>query len=122
MKILVIDDDAGNRRLIDRMLGRLPDIEVFLADSGADGLKASEAHPIEFVLLDISMPGMDGIEVCARLRAMPAYAQVPIFACTAHAATRDHEQFLKQGFSGVLTKPFLIEELYRAIGRDPATR
>lgn len=122
MKVLIIDDDAGNRRLAARMLARQPQVEVFEADCGLAGLAMGEAHNVDVVLLDISMPNMDGVEVCARLRTMRAYAATPIIACTAHAGTRDHEKFLQQGFTSVLTKPFLIDELYRAIGVEAATR
>lgn len=118
MKVLIIDDDAGNRRLAVRMLARRPQVEVLEADGGLAGLAIGEAHNVDIVLLDISMLDMDGVEVCARLRAMPAYAATPIIACTAHAGTRDHEKFLRQGFTSVLTKPFLLDELYRVIGID----
>lgn len=121
MKVLIIDDDPGNRRLATRMLARLPKVTILEADGGKAGLAVSEAHPVDVFLLDISMPDMDGIEVCSRLRATPIYATATIIACTAHAGTRDHEDFIIRGFTSVLTKPFLLDELYSALNFNAPT-
>ena len=83
--------------------------------SSAFSLPSTPACRFDAILLDISMPDMDGIEVCRRLRKMPDYATTCIIACTAHAGTRDRDDFLQQGFSSVLTKPFLLEELFAVL-------
>jgi CheY-like chemotaxis protein len=115
MKVLIVDDDAGNRRLATRMLQRTPSMIVEQAEDGRSCLALAAADRFDVVLLDISMPEMDGMEVCRRLRLMPHYAGVPIVACTAHAGSRDRDEFLRQGFTRVLTKPFLLDELLGAI-------
>lgn len=111
MKILIVDDDDGNRRLASRMLKRDSRYEVHEADGAIACLEKARDEQFDTVLLDISMPVMDGIEVCRRLRKMPGYANACIIACTAHAGSRDRDNFLRQGFTSVLTKPFLLEEL-----------
>ena len=115
MKILVVDDDDGNRRLASRMLKRNPGYAVQEADGALTCLAMAQREHFDAVLLDIGMPDMDGTEVCRRLRKMPGYATTCIIACTAHAGTRDRDDFLQQGFSSVLTKPFLLAELFAVL-------
>lgn len=114
-RILVVDDDAANRRLALRMLARRADYHFWEAGSGEECLGLVEHQRFDCILLDISMPGMDGMMTCRELRARPCGASVRVIACTAHAGSRDRDQFLGNGFDGVLTKPFLIEELYASI-------
>ena len=118
MKILIVDDDAGNRHLATRMLSRDPQMAVSEVDSGSACLALAATKKFDVILMDISMPDMDGIETCARLRALETHAASCIIACTAHAGTRDGQSFLDQGFTRVLTKPFLMDELYSAMGSD----
>jgi CheY-like chemotaxis protein len=118
MRILVVDDDAGNRRLASRMLGRSPAYTVEEADSGEACLRSVEQNHYDCILLDISMPKMDGIETCARLRAMHNGADSRVIACTAHASEKERDDFLLNGFDRVITKPFLIEELFESIEGD----
>ena len=118
MKILIVDDNAAMRRLATLMLRLDPQMAVSEADSGPACLEIAAMEKFDVILMDISMPDMDGIETCARLRASETHAATRIIACTAHAGTRDGQSFLVQGFTGVLTKPFLIAELYSAIGAD----
>jgi CheY-like chemotaxis protein len=75
-------------------------------------------RPPDLVLLDISLPGMDGPEVLKRLRADPALTRLPVIALTAHAMAGDRERFLALGFNGYVTKPILDEELLFATVRE----
>lgn len=115
MKILIVDDNAANRDLAARMLRLNPQIAVSEADSGPACLELAAKEKFDIILMDISMPGMDGIETCALLRGLKTHAATRIIACTAYASTRDGRSFLSQGFTSVLTKPFLLAELYEAI-------
>ncbi|HEV2290331.1 MAG TPA: response regulator, partial [Gemmatimonadales bacterium] len=74
--------------------------------------------PPRVILLDISLPGMDGAEVLRRLRTDPGLGRIPVIALTAHAMTGDRERFLAMGFDGYVTKPIIDETLlYGAIAR-----
>ena len=118
--ILVVDDNADNRKLAERMLKRRGIALIEHAESAAECLRALEARSFDVVLMDISMPEVSGIELCQIVRRAPYGAGMRIVACTAHASKKDAESFVQLGFDGVLTKPFLMEDLYKAIGLDPA--
>ena len=111
-KVLVIDDDAELRRLVEMILKPL-ELKIHLAYSGEDGLKqAYTIHP-DLVILDINMPGMDGFEVCLRLR---EFSSFPILMLTA----RNHENDMLHGFNvgadDYLKKPFSKDELQARVG------
>ncbi len=120
MKILVVDDDTGNLALAVRMLGRIGGAQVSTATSGAQALEAASLASFDTILLDISMPGMDGTQTCRALRARPQYQDCRILACTAHAGRAELEDYLRSGFSATLTKPFLLDELRLALMPDTA--
>ena len=87
----------------------------------ADGFDAVAQIPLappDLVLLDVSLPGLDGPAVLKQLRAHPAVASVPIIALTAHAMTGDRERFLAAGFDDYVSKPIVDEQLlFEAIAR-----
>ena len=113
-RIAVVEDNPDNRLLLEALLS-----ELYLLDQYEDGpaaLIGMALAPPELVLLDISLPEMDGPEVLKRLRTHPALARLPVIALTAHAMSGDRERFLALGFDGYLTKPILDEEvLFAAI-------
>lgn len=109
-RILVVDDDPVNRRLLQRMLSRLGTYRVDEAGEGRAGIALAAARRYDAVLLDISMPDVNGIEVCAAIRASSC-RDSRIIACTAHASERDAEHFRDSGFDAVLVKPFLMAQL-----------
>ncbi len=111
MKILVVDDDAGNLALAERMLRRIGGVEVATAASGTLALEAASRAIFDVILLDISMPGMDGPQTCRALRSRPEYQYCRVIACTAHAGRAELEDYLRSGFSATLTKPFLLDDL-----------
>ena len=117
--ILVVDDNTDNRVLAARMLKRHGFAVVELADSAANCLTILEARSFDVILMDISMPDVSGVELCQIVRRAPKGADVRIVACTAHASKKDAENFVRMGFDSVLTKPFLMEELYKAVGLEP---
>lgn len=85
------------------------------ADGGQAALDQLSAAPFDNVLLDISMPGMDGEEVCRRIRANPAWAGLRVVAYTAHAMESDKQRLMKAGFDDVLIKPITVQSLLLAL-------
>jgi DNA-binding response OmpR family regulator len=106
-KVLVIDDDPELRKLVEAILKPL-DLTVYMASSGEDGLKqAYTVHP-DLVILDVNMPGMDGYEVCSRLR---EFSSFPILMLTARAHENDMLRGFNVGVDDYLGKPFRKAEL-----------
>jgi CheY-like chemotaxis protein len=110
-RALVVDDVALNRKLAQVFLNKLG-WQSAEADGGHAALAWLASQPgVDLVLLDISMPDLDGEEVCRQLRANPAFATLPIVAYTAHAMPADSERFLANGFNAVLIKPMALARL-----------
>lgn len=112
--ILIIDDDPLVRRIVARTL----DAQGYLvreARSGAEGLQLALQHPPDLILLDLVMPGLDGFEVCSRLRRNPLTVNIPIVMLTALAQTESLVHGLNVGADDYITKPFNIEELQTRI-------
>ena len=109
-RILVVDDQAANLRVVSNLLSR-QGYEVATSSSGEDALAQFEANPPDLVLLDMMMPGMDGFDVLAALRAQAPPLRVPVVFVT---AAQDRDLLLRAFDAGVVdyvTKPFLPEEL-----------
>jgi two-component system cell cycle response regulator len=103
-RILVVDDIPANVRLLEvRLLAEY--FEVLTAQSGADALEICEDGRVDVMLLDVMMPGMDGFEVCRRLKADPATAHIPVVMVTALDQTSDRIRGLEAGADDFLTKP-----------------
>jgi two-component system response regulator MprA len=106
--ILVVDDDAGLRRALRRVLVS-HGFQVEVAGDGAEALSLLRARPFDAVVLDVMMPGSDGIEVCEQLRAEGD--ELPVLMLTARDAVRDRVAGLEAGADDYLVKPFANEEL-----------
>ena len=114
--VAVVEDNADNRLLVEALLADRYDVIEF-ADGAAALAGLPTRHP-DIILLDFSLPGMDGEEVLRRLRADAGLARIPVIVLTAHAMTGDRERFLAMGFDGYVTKPIVDETLlYGAIDR-----
>jgi len=107
--IAVVEDNPDNRLLVSALLEDRHRIVEFA--SGPDALEGMRMEPPDVVLLDISLPGMDGTEVLACLRQEPALAEIPVVALTAHAMSGDRERFLALGFDAYVTKPIVDESV-----------
>lgn len=115
--VLVVEDNAYNRRLLEDILTSWGQ-RVTLAEEGLQALQLMEQHRFDLVLLDIRMPGIDGIEVARRARHREregAKKPVPIIAITADVETTTREACLNAGINAVLAKPVIPEQLVRAI-------
>lgn len=114
MKVLIVDDQKLNRTLPCVLLRQLG-CEVIEADSGEAALAVLEGRSVDAILLDISMPGISGTEVCRRLRGDPALARLYIVAYTAHALPEQRVEMLGAGFDEVLIKPINRQRLLEAL-------
>src|SRR5882757_3640458 len=108
-KIALVEDNADNRLLVQVVLGDLFDVTSY--ENGQDALDGLAKDKPDLVLLDISLPKMDGNEVLRRIRADEAICDLPVIALTAHAMAGDREKFLAAGFDDYVTKPILDEEV-----------
>lgn len=105
-KILVVDDDHTNR-LVVRVLMERRGYCIVEASSGEHALELIKVDDFDLILMDLSMPGMDGFETTRRLRADSTIElDLPIFALTAHSGSKDVERCLNAGMNGMLPKPF----------------
>ena len=107
-KILVIEDDRDIARLVELHLHDLG-YDVQLAHDGVSGLKYALSTPYNLIILDLMLPGIEGLEVCRNLRAKPNYT--PILMLTAKSTELDRVLGLEVGADDYLTKPFSIREL-----------
>lgn len=114
--LAVVEDNADNRLLLQAILGDKYDLVEY--DNGADALSGFTRTRPDLVLLDISLPGMDGNEILQRIRGDQALRDLPVIALTAHAMAGDREKFLAAGFDDYITKPIVDEnQLFSAIER-----
>ena len=107
-KILVIEDDRDIARLVELHLHDLG-YDVHVAHDGVSGLKQALSKPYDLIILDLMLPGIEGLEVCRNLRTKPNYT--PILMLTAKSTELDRVLGLEVGADDYLTKPFSIREL-----------
>ena len=110
MKIIgLVEDNPDNRLLMQAILGDL--YKVVEYESGLEALAGFTQNKPDLVLMDISLPGMDGPEVLQRMRADEQLRDLPVIALTAHAMTGDHEKYIAMGFNDYLAKPIVDENI-----------
>ena len=105
--IAVVEDNADNRLLLHAFLADRYQIVEY--ETGASALDGFRSRLPDLVLLDVSLPGMDGLEVLTHLRADAQFQKLPVIALTAHAMHGDRERFLKAGFNEYVPKPIVDE-------------
>jgi len=106
--VVIVDDEPDNVSVAQKVL-TYNGAKVHIARNGLEGLALlGQIHPT-FVLLDLSMPEMDGWEMLRRVRSENLLQGVPIIALTAHAMAGDKERVLEAGFNGYIAKPFRID-------------
>lgn len=124
-RLLVIDDEEAIQQIIEACLVDLGGWEVLTMGSGRAGLalaqsEVSQGHRIDGILLDISMPDLDGFETLARLKANPATEPIPVVLLTAKVFSADRLRFENLAISAVIEKPFdplgLVEQVNRSFG------
>ena len=117
---LLIVDDAHVNRLLPCILLKQAGHRVFECGSGEQALRLMELYHVDQILLDISMPHRNGMEICQHIRALPQYAHVKIIAYTAHAQAHEIKRFLQAGFDAVLTKPIQAQDILNLVANPPA--
>ena len=112
-KILLIEDNEMNRDMLSRRLVR-GGYEVILAEDGARGVAMATSDRPDLILMDMSLPVIDGWEATRRIKATPELRNIPIIALTAHAMATDRDKALEAGCDDYDTKPI---ELQRLLGK-----
>ncbi len=122
-RILVVDDDPRLLHIVQMYLS-IEEFDVVTALNGEDGLREIETSKPDLVILDIMMPGMDGIEACRRIRTNPETASLPVLMFSALSGDEDVERARHAGANHLITKPFNLVGLgsvVRSFFPDDAT-
>ena len=114
--VLIVEDNEMNRDMLTRRLQRRG-YEVVVAVDGAQGLAMAQSETPAIVLMDISLPVLDGWEATRRLKVAPETKSIPVIALTAHAMTGDRERCIEAGCDDFDTKPV---EIARLVGKIEA--
>ncbi len=115
-RILYIEDDGNNRVLVSRVFKVMaPDFVYFEADSATRGIELALEHVPDLILMDISMPDMDGLTATAKIRELTTISHVPIVALTANAMEGDKERFIAAGCDGYISKPIDIDTFVETV-------
>ncbi|EIJ41977.1 response regulator with CheY-like receiver domain and winged-helix DNA-binding domain [Beggiatoa alba B18LD] len=119
--LLIVDDEIVSRSSLEALL-ESDEYQLFFAEDGAQGLdKAESIHPV-LMILDVMMPGMNGFEVCRRLRANAKLAQIPVIMITAWDDPTAKQRCLDVGANDVICKPFNRADLQARIQKLIVTR
>ena len=113
-KILYVEDNEDNVYMLRRRLTKL-DYEMVVAEDGEKGVEAAEREKPALILMDLSLPVIDGWEATRRVKANPATAKIPVIALTAHAMSQDKEKALAAGCDDFDTKPVELPRLLEKI-------
>ena len=113
--VLHVEDNRANQELIEQLVARRPDLRLLSAADGNRAIELTRAHRPQVILMDVSLPGLSGIEVMKILRADPSTAHIPIMAISANALPHDIENGIKAGFFSYLTKPLKVTQFMHAL-------
>jgi CheY-like chemotaxis protein len=113
-KILIVEDNQANLELFLDVL-EMGGYDCLHASEGPEAIAIADREIPDLILLDIQLPGMDGLTVTKTLRSMPSTKGIKTIALTAYAMKGDREMFLKEGFDGYMSKPVAVKDLLRAV-------
>jgi CheY-like chemotaxis protein len=119
--ILIIEDNEKNRKLVRDVL-QVKGYRTIESETAEEGLKLALERSPDLILMDIQLPGIDGITALKRLRADPTTKQIPVMAVTASAMTHNRQTMLAEGFDGYQTKPISLKDFIGEVERVLATR
>ena len=108
-RVAVVEDNPDSLLLVQILLGDLYDLREY--QTGKEALEGFDAEKPDLILLDISLPEMDGTDVLRRVRANADLRDIPVIALTAHAMAGDREKYLSAGFDDYVTKPIEDENI-----------
>jgi two-component system, cell cycle response regulator DivK len=112
--ILIVEDNEKNLKLV-RDLLQVKGYRTLEAGTAELGIALARGHTPQLILMDIQLPGMDGVVALGQLKADPTTAQIPVIALTAFAMPDDRQRFHSAGFNGYLVKPINIRELLEVV-------
>ena len=107
--VLIVEDNPRNLKLVRDLLAHTG-YRTLEAATAEDGIALARMHRPDLVLMDVQLPGMDGVEALGRLRAQPETATLRVVAVTAFAMKDDRSRFLEAGFDGYIEKPLSVRE------------
>ena len=113
-RILIVEDNEKNMKLVRDVL-QATGYRTLEATTGEEAIELSLSQAPALVLMDVQLPGIDGVEALERLRQNERTASIPVLALTAQAMSGDRERFLEAGFDGYLAKPVDVGELIEAV-------
>ena len=119
--VLIIEDNEKNRKLCRDVLN-VKGYQTIESETAEEGLKLAREKKPNLVLMDIQLPGIDGITALKQLRADPQTAHIPVIAITASAMTHNRATMLAEGFDGYQTKPISLKEFLGELERVLGTR
>ena len=112
--ILIVEDNEKNLKLVRDVL-QYQGYQTIEAGTGEDGVRLAKARTPDLILMDIQLPGMDGITALLELRADPGTRAIPVIAVTASAMTQDRKKIIAAGFDGYQSKPIRVVEFLEAV-------
>jgi len=113
-RILVVEDNEKNMKLFRDVL-QAKGYDSVEATTGEEAVELAGEHTPDLILMDVQLPGIDGIEALARIRSNPTTAPIPVVALTAQAMQGDRERFLEAGFDGYISKPVDVLEFVKTV-------
>lgn len=109
-RILYVEDNFENRLFVRRVLEAMG-YEMIEAHDGLSGIETAQAEMPDLILMDVGLPGMDGLETTSKMREIPSIKAIPIIALTANAMKGDRERCLEAGCDAYLQKPIGVNDL-----------
>ncbi|MBU3965856.1 MAG: response regulator [Euryarchaeota archaeon] len=116
VKVLVVEDNPLNMELILEIL-KSRNFVVDTVDDGEKAIKITEKTSYDLILMDIALPGIDGVEATRIIKSMPGYKNVPFVALTAFAMAGDKERLLNEGFTDYISKPLDIQDFIKKMDK-----
>ena len=120
--VLYVEDNPANLKLVEQIIARYPDLKLLTATDGVRGLEMARSARPQAILLDINLPGLNGFEILAQLRAAPVTAHIPVVALSANAMPSDLKRGMEAGFFRYVTKPIRVNEFMEALRLALASR
>ncbi|MHA1371714.1 MAG: response regulator [Promethearchaeota archaeon] len=114
-KVYLIEDNAKNLSLFNAILKTIPNIEIFTAMNGVEGLELIKSGNPDLILLDVQLPGKNGIEICKELRQIDKFKDIPIIAVTAFTMKGDQERIMAAGFTHYISKPIRVKSFKETV-------
>lgn len=116
-RILYVEDDYHNFLLVQRTLSVMPEVEVLNAATAGQGLEMARDAKPDLILVDVHLPGMDGLEMTRRLKADDRIAHIPVVALTANVMKGERERALEAGCTDFVAKPFSLRPFRQLVAK-----